>query len=210
MQDLAFVPIQVILVTLILNRFLNVMEERKKRKKINVIISTFFAEAGTCILAEMHRLNRQGKVTEELLTASRINAKNGVQLKRAVKERNLELYADPDRLPAMYTALIAHKPSMLRMLENSNLLEHESFTDMLWAVFHVADELQHRGTIDLSSADIDHLSNDFTRAYSVLLMEWVDYMIYLHDEYPFLYALALSRNPLSTKERPIPHFSTEV
>jgi len=33
---------------------------------------------------------------------------------------------------------------LLRLLENPNLLEHETLTEMLWSVFHLADELAHR------------------------------------------------------------------
>ncbi|MEA5084959.1 hypothetical protein SDC9_146037 [bioreactor metagenome] len=85
---------------------------------------------------------------------------------------------------------------MLNLLANPNLLEHDSFTDMLWAVFHVIDELQTRGEFDKQDKDdIDHLSNDILRAYTALIIEWVGYMNYLQNEYPFLFTLALRKNP---------------
>ena len=36
----------------------------------------------------------------------------------------------------MKVFLVGKRNFLLRLLENGNLLEHESFTDMLWAVFH--------------------------------------------------------------------------
>ena len=49
---------------------------------------------------------------------------------------------------------------MLRLLENPNLLEQEAFTEQLWAVFHLADELQYR-------IDLPHLSNSDYRSLAV-------------------------------------------
>ena len=90
---------------------------------------------------------------------------------------------------------------MLGMLGNSNPLEHDSFTDMLWAVFHVADELQSRGNLrNLAQDDINHLSYDLLRAYSAMVLEWINYIYYLHDEYPFLYTLAIKKSPFYHRE----------
>ena len=93
-----------------------------------------------------------------------------------------------------------NKAFLLDLLENQNLLEHESFTDMLWAVFHVADELKSRGDLkSLSSVEVEHLSEDMVRAYTAMVMEWISYIIYLKDEYPFLYATAIRKNPFCGK-----------
>ncbi|MEW6528109.1 MAG: hypothetical protein AB1444_15750 [Spirochaetota bacterium] len=35
----------------------------------------------------------------------------------------------------------SHRNTMVRLLENPNLLEHDMFTDLLWAVFHLTEEL---------------------------------------------------------------------
>ena len=49
-QDLAFIPIQVLLVTLILNQLLNVREKLSMLNKLNMVIGTFFSEVGTALL----------------------------------------------------------------------------------------------------------------------------------------------------------------
>ncbi|MEL7647881.1 MAG: hypothetical protein AAGU76_07295 [Sedimentibacter sp.] len=201
LQDLAFVPIQVVMVTMIINRFLNVMEKRKKIKKINVIISTFFVEAGISIIETISKFNRNNDEFCKLVKVSQLNRKNVSRIKKAAKEFKFDIYADPSRLDKLYQVLAKYKSFTLNMLENSNLLEHDSFTDMLWAVFHVADELQTRGDfVRLDKDDIDHLSNDMLRAYSAMVVEWINYMGYLHDEYPFLYALAIKKNPFVTAQ----------
>ena len=84
------------------------------------------------------------------------------------------------------------------MLENSNLLEHDSFTDMIGSVFHVADELQSRDNLKvLSQADLDDLTLDILRAYRLIIIDWINYLKYLNAEHPYLLNLAVRKNPFS-------------
>ena len=83
-----------------------------------------------------------------------------------------------------------------RMIENPNLLEHDTFTDMLLSVFHVMEELIARnGFEDDSRADMDHLSGDIKRALNTMLIQWIEYMRHLSSEYPYLYSLEVRKNP---------------
>ena len=79
---------------------------------------------------------------------------------------------------------------------NPNLMENEEFTELLIAVFHLAEELQSRMDIhNLTEEDYNHISNDIERAYLLLIYEWVAYMGHLKKEYPFLYSFAIRTNP---------------
>lgn len=201
LQDLAFVPIQVVMVTLIINRFLNEMENRKKIKKINVIISTFFIEIGVPIITVISKFNRNNNEISKMINIKEMKSKKYDKFIREIKEFKFDVYADPAKLDDLYSILKNYKEHMLNLLANPNLLEHDSFTDMLWAVFHVIDELQERGEFDKQNKDdIDHLSNDILRAYTALIIEWISYMNYLQDEYPFLFTLALKKNPFLMQE----------
>lgn len=191
-QDLAFVPIQVLLVTLLLNRLLNIMELRKKTKKINVIISTFFVETGTELLTEMAGLNNNNDEIYKIMKKPRKD--HGRSLKKDLDNLNYDLIITEENILNLSSLLKTYRSFMLNMLGNDNLLEHDSFTDMLWAVFHVADELKTRlGDEPLTNEDISHLKIDIKRAYSAMLNEWANYMDYLKTEYPFLYVLAIKK-----------------
>jgi hypothetical protein len=75
-------------------------------------------------------------------------------------------------------------------------LEHETFTELLRAVFHLTEELEQRNDLrHLSRADYEHLELDTERAYKLLIYEWLQYMEYLMNEYPYLFSLALRTNP---------------
>jgi len=50
LQDIAFIPIQVLLVTLILNQLLNIRERQSMLNKMNMVIGTFFSEVGSLLL----------------------------------------------------------------------------------------------------------------------------------------------------------------
>ena len=53
LQDMAFVPLQVLFVTLILDEILNMREKQLKVKKMNLIISTFYSELGITLVKSL-------------------------------------------------------------------------------------------------------------------------------------------------------------
>jgi hypothetical protein len=92
---------------------------------------------------------------------------------------------------------------LLRLLENPNLLEHRSFTNLLRAVFHLTEELTFRRNLhNLPQTDYEHLSVDIKRAYVLLISEWLAYMKYLRDYYPYLFSLAVRTNPFDPDASP--------
>jgi len=48
--DIAFLPIEVLLVTMIIHRLLEVKEKEARLEKLNMVIETFFSEMGTRVL----------------------------------------------------------------------------------------------------------------------------------------------------------------
>jgi hypothetical protein len=89
---------------------------------------------------------------------------------------------------------------LLTLLENPNLLEHDRFTDLLWATTHLDEELEARPAFkDLPKADLDHLAVDIQRMYDHLASEWLDYVQHLKATYPFLFSLVLRTHPFQEK-----------
>ena len=87
-------------------------------------------------------------------------------------------------------------------MENPNLLEHETFTELLRAVFHLMEELEHRKDLSqLPETDYQHLSGDASRAYDLLIHEWLQYMDHLMSNYPYLFSLALRLNPFDPQSK---------
>jgi hypothetical protein len=66
------------------------------------------------------------------------------------------------------------------------------------------EELTSRKTLtDLPETDLQHLAGDIKRAYIRLVREWLDYMKYLKNNYPYLFSLAMRTNPFDQKASPV-------
>ena len=88
---------------------------------------------------------------------------------------------------------------MLTLLENPQIFEHDRFTDLLHAVFHLTEELNARERLtDLPVTDYAHLSVDLTRVYSRLVIEWLEYMLHLKKKFPYLFSLSMRTNPFDS------------
>ena len=73
---------------------------------------------------------------------------------------------------------------LIKLIENPVLLEHENFTELLMALFHLVEEMNYRSDLELlTQQDIEHLTNDIKRAYNIIINEWIEYLIYLKNNY---------------------------
>jgi hypothetical protein len=127
------------------------------------------------------------------------------QAMKAAQSFPYEIHVEPVRLCELRSLLSKHRTFLLRLLENPNLLEHERFTDLLWAVFHLSEELELRGEglENLPESDFHHLTGDLKRAYSQIMSEWLAYSMHLKESYPFLFSLAVRINPAGLHPSPV-------
>jgi len=195
--DIAFVFIEVLLVTMILHRLLEVREKRAKLKKLNMVIGSFFSETGTNMLKSLCSFDTNLEATRKaLLVTESWKGADFAKTKKGAEKTAYRMDATLGDLMALRYLLAEKRGHLLRILENPNILEHESFSDLLWAVFHLGDELNHRKSLsDLSDNDLQHIGGDLSRAYTVLICEWLSYMRHLKEDYPYLFSLARRLNP---------------
>lgn len=204
--DVAFVPIEVLLVTLIIHRLLSVREKRNRLKKLNMVIGAFFSEVGTRLLRTLSDLDpNAGTMKGNLVRMSNWSDKDFSLMSKRLQGHDYTIDSKKGDLEELKKFLTGKRKFLLGLLENPNLLEHESFTDLLWAVFHLIEELDFRENVNrLSKGDYGHLSNDIKRAYRLLGYEWLVYMKHLKDNYPYLFSLAVRTNPFD------PNASVEI
>ncbi|MEI8216498.1 MAG: hypothetical protein WCF96_05310 [Eubacteriales bacterium] len=198
LQDLAFVPISVALVTLVFNKLLSNRENAQKIKRNNVMITTFFVESGTDMIVEMAKFNKNFEEFRKILASNNLTGTEIIETKANASNYNFIVDSRTGDLEEFAKFFTSKRNFMLSMLDNRTLLEHDTFTDMLWAIFHLADELQSRANLkELPAPDMDHLSIDILRAYKLIILEWIDYIKYLGGDYPYLFSLAVRKNPFS-------------
>ncbi|WP_298039957.1 hypothetical protein [uncultured Desulfuromonas sp.] len=198
--DIGFVFIEVLLVTMILHKLLEV---REKRAKLNMVVGSFFSETGTELLGLLSGFDREVEATRDRFAAS--DSWNGADFARARRDaERVTFRIDASRadLTAIRDHLERKRDSVLRILENPNILEYERFTDVLWGGFHLGEELGHRQDLkNLSEADLGHLGGDIERAYTRLTCEWLAYMAHLKQDYPYLDSLARRLSPFDPQAK---------
>ncbi|MFA4947549.1 MAG: hypothetical protein WC674_03450 [Candidatus Krumholzibacteriia bacterium] len=198
--DVAFLPIEVFLVTIVVHQLLTERERRVMLKKLNMVIGAFFSEVGTRLLKGFVVVDAAAADKRTRLAAAgswpERNIKDLVRYFKACECMPRPSSKNLDELKAL---LAAKRVFLLGLLENPNLLEHESFTEMLWAVFHLAEELEAREDFSkLPASDLKHLEGDIKRAYTTIAVEWLWYMDHLRRNYPYLFSLAVRTNPFDS------------
>jgi len=203
--DIAFLPAQVLFVTLIINRLLSERDKRAKLKKLNMVIGTFFSEAGGELLRRFLGFEKNDNALKAAVIHDRHWGDRDFK-KLQLRLSGYEYAIDPGRssLAELKVFLVSRRAFLLALLGNPNLLEHDKFTDLLWAVFHLTDELVYREDFaELPATDLQHLAQDLRRAFHLLVLEWLAYMQHLKQSYPYLFSLAIRTNPFDPDASPI-------
>lgn len=197
LHELAFLPVEVLIVTLVIHRLLDEREKKQKLEKLNMVIGTFFSRVGTTLITcfASHDPNLES-VRSELVVTDAWSEENFSNLAARMKTYQYDIDACTLDLERLRAFLLSREDFLVRMLENPVLLEHEEFTELLRATFHLTEELSRRGAItECPLSDISHLGGDVKRVYGLLIHEWIAYMHYLKRNYPYLFSLALRTNP---------------
>jgi hypothetical protein len=201
LEAMAFVPIQVLLVTLIVESFLNVREKNNKMAKLNMVIGTFFSDTGTELAEYFFGFDTDAEnIRSDLVIADAWTNEKFNSAVDSLRKHKYDLQMEKIDLEGLRVRLLDKRKFLMRLLENPNLLEHDNFTDMLWAIFHLIEELIQRQSLkDLPENDKKHLLGDMKRAYRAIIFEWIDYMRHLKTAYPYLFSLAMRTNPFNPK-----------
>lgn len=202
--DIAFVPIEVLLVTLIIDRVLTARQKRSMLEKLNMVIGVFFSEIGTDLLVYLSEYDLQaGKIKESLIVTQDWSEQDFSTTSKQIRSYDYDIDSRKSNLNELRNYLMEKRDFLMRLLENPNLLEHDSFTELLFAVFHMAEELSARTDVgQLPDTDYAHLSGDIKRVYVILIREWLNYMEYLKSNYSYLFSLAIRTNPFDRNASP--------
>jgi hypothetical protein len=203
--DFGFLFIDVLLVLLIIERLLAGREKKSMLQKLNMVIGTFFSEVGMELLRRFSDFVENSEQLErEFLINPHWDKKYFREAQSKAASFKYSIVFDVEGLEELRDFLKKRHSFLVRLLENPILLENQRFTDLLWAVFHLSEELNFRESLrDLPTGDIAHLRIDLQRTYSKIISEWIAYTEHLKDRYPFLFSLAARINPLNPKASPI-------
>jgi hypothetical protein len=203
--DLAFLPLEVLLVVLIIERVLVRREQQAKLRKLNMVMGAFFTEAGNHLLNDLFKyFDNKSEIAEQLNITEDWTKKDFRRAAAYAYHLSVELDCGGVDLEALKTFLASKRTFILTMLGNPNLLEHDRFTDLLWAVTHLDEELEARPSLaGLPEKDLEHIAGDIQRMYDHLVSEWLDYVEHLKANYPFLFSLILRTHPFQENPSPV-------
>ena len=202
--DIAFVFTEVLLVTIIIHQVLAFREKRLLLEKLNMIIGAFFSEVGKELLQLFATFDPEtDKIRQSLVVTDRWSTEQFLDMSKRLTEYRYDIDITRNSLDTLKQTLVREREFLLRLLENQNLLEHDSFTSLLMAVFHLTEELESRGDFaQIPEADRKHLAIDMKRAYSLLISEWLSYMKHLKENFPYLFSFAMRTNPFDPDATP--------
>ncbi|MEJ5328936.1 MAG: hypothetical protein WHT07_02140 [Desulfobaccales bacterium] len=201
--QLGFLPLSIIVVTLVINQLLATRAQQARLHKMNIVIGAFFSEVGVALLRRCLRFDaRRDQLQQAIGALSRWSSADFQEAHEMLARHPYAVDLDLGDLTELKEFLIRKRDFLLRLLENPTLLEHEAFTNLLWAVCHLGEELGYRRDVSrLSPADREHLAGDLERAYRLLAAQWLTYLQYLKRAYPYLFSLAARINPLRPRAK---------
>lgn len=203
--DLAFVPIEVLLVTIIIHRMLNMREKRTMMEKLNMVIGAFFNEVGTELMRHFFEFDDNfSTINKHFLSIQNWTKKDFTATRQKLNTFHFDINISKGDLDSLRAFFTEKRDFILMLLQNPNLLEHDTFTDLLWAITHLTEELACRDhCVEVLDSDLEHLAGDMRRAYVILIQEWLDYMNHLRVTYPYLFSLAVRMNPFNPEASPV-------
>ena len=198
--DIAFVFIEVLIVTMIIHELLDYRDRKAKLHRLNMVIGAFFSEIGTELLRRFSRFDKNSGQ----IRSGPDGFKDWLNARGRCETYQPAVDLQQGDLKALQDFFLEKRAFMLVLIQNSNLLEHDSFSDLLWAVFHLGEELLYREDVaDMTNADRRHLEIDMQRAYTALIVHWVSHMQHLKGTYPHLFSLAARMNPFDPNASPV-------
>jgi hypothetical protein len=130
--DIAFVFIEVLLVTLIIHHLLGEREKRAMLRKLNMVIGAFFSEVGTDLLKFFNGFDRNAEQTSKhLIVGNEWSPEHFTQMQTVLGGHGYKIDSRAGDLKGLRELLVGKREFLLGLLENPNLLEHEDFTELL-------------------------------------------------------------------------------
>jgi len=203
--DLAFLPLEVLLVVIIIERVLAHRDRQDKLQKLNMVVGGFFSEVGNHLLENLlEQFNNHEEISQHLNISEKWTKDDFRKASKYAYHLKIDVDCHHVDLDSLKIFLSNKRHFILALLGNPNLLEHDTFTDLLWAVTHLDEELEARPYfIGLPEKDLAHLGVDIQRCYDHLSSVWLSYVENVKSKYPYLFSLILRTHPFQKNRSPI-------
>jgi len=198
--DIAFVFFEILLVTLVIHSLLNKKELKEKLEKLNMLIGVFFSIIGIRLLTIISDADPNiHKIKKMLIIDEKWSNNKFIEISNKLKKEKYIVDIEKIDIKNLKELILSKSDFLIRLLENPILYEHETFTELLRTVFHLYEELDHRKNISkIINTDKNHIKIDIERCYRNLVLQWINYMHHLKNNYPYLFSLSMRTNPFDS------------
>ncbi|MBI9014727.1 MAG: hypothetical protein JEZ08_20990 [Clostridiales bacterium] len=202
--DIAFVPLEVFFVSMVLDKILEKREKGQLLEKLNMLVGLFYNKLGLDLLDIFANCDKN---IDDIRKPCQVDLKtyemNFKETKQFMINHKHRIDISQIDLVKLKENLESEETFLTNMISNPALYEHDTFSDLLLSLFHLKEELSMRNVksdqSEMKEYQLDHLRIDINRVYRHLSIEWVDYMHHLKEKYPFLYVTAIMKNPYDTR-----------
>lgn len=188
LMNLCFIPINSLVVTIILEKLIDYRSKKERIEKLNMLIGIFFTEIGGKL---MHYIILSDKNTNDC----NFNFEDLEYIKTILANHDYNINIDEIDLNSIKSLLVENNNLLINLISNENLLQNQTFTDLIMSIIHLRDEILFFESDKLEEVNKNHLENDILRVYKNITIQWVLYLEYLKKFYPFLYNNAIRVNP---------------
>jgi hypothetical protein len=187
-MSICSIPINILAVTLVFEKLMERRNRLERLSKLNMLVGVFFSDIGFDLL----RLIVAG---DKNIQALKLDYNDLKGCNNKLKSYNHELDFDKLDFNEMKKLVIDNKEFLSSLISNENILEHETFSDLLMALMHLRDEIAFIKHRELTKEDCNHLKSDIIRVYKALTIQWTSYLAHLKQFYPYLYSGAVKFSP---------------
>lgn len=182
LHELAFVPLEVILVTLGLDQLVEKTHREEARSKVSIIETLYFNESGGTMLRYLTSFDPDAARLRELLQVT--EDWHSSDFRQAIRQlKSYPFLLDLDRIDffGLHYHLSQRHEYYRSMLENPALTQSEAFTEMIMKVYLLWEELDGRTNLyQLPEKDRSYLAELLHEIYRELTEYWLD-NVYNHS-----------------------------
>lgn len=191
--SMAFLPLDVAVTILVIDRLLEIKTERVRKRNGAVIRGVVISEIGRPLI-ELFAHDSDWFRSSQLLSSVH---QWKPPMKRLFEEARKEA-AQVKYCPIVHSDLSSlrefihrTKPLAFELLQNDSVLEDDDLTAVLWEFMHLSDELCMRITAPHpSEPELDHIEFDLSRVLQKMIPLWLSHVEWLHVNFPELFILA--------------------
>lgn len=206
--DLAFIPLDILIVVLVVESIVDKKEKEILLEKLDMILGAFFSEIGNELLAEFSKINAESyEITSKLKEIDNWDKKEFNYAYKYLKENGISFKPEipnnkkKEFILELRELLEDKRMFLIDLLQNPNLLEKTSFSNLLLSIFHLEEELELRTDLNkVTDKDFEHIIGDIDRVYCRLTYEWITYLEYLNKNYPYMSSIVKRTNPFDPKK----------